>query len=95
MKREKNRITCKQRRKRRGNDGKVVKELSKKTKYCKQNSMFSVSACNGSNYGSGIWWRKQNCTGGTGGAESDDSLYDAVKLGLENASVILSTDFNL
>ncbi len=30
MKREKNRITCKQRRKRRGNDGKVVKELSKR-----------------------------------------------------------------
>ena len=25
-------------------------------------------------------------TGGTGGEESDDSLYDAVKLGLENAS---------
>ena len=48
--------------------------------------MFSVSACNGSNNGSGIWWRKQNCTGGTGGEESDDSLYDAVKLGLENAS---------
>ena len=48
--------------------------------------MFSVSACNGSNYGSGIWWRKQNCTGGGEREESDDPFYDAVKLGLENAS---------
>ena len=46
---------------------KVVKELSKKTKYCKQNSMFSVSACNGSDNGSGIWWWKQY---GAGGGES-------------------------
>ena len=47
--------------------------------------MFSASACNGSNYGSGTWWWKQHSTGGGDRKESDDPLYDAVKLGLDNA----------
>ena len=46
--------------------------------------MFSVSACNGSNNGSGAWRWKQYGAGGGEGEESDDSLYDAVKLGLDN-----------
>ena len=47
--------------------------------------MFSASACNGSNNGSGAWRRKQYGSGSGEREESDDPLYDAVKLGLDNA----------
>ncbi len=47
--------------------------------------MFSASACNGSNNGSGAWQRKQYGAGSGEREESDDPLYDAVKLGLDNA----------
>ena len=46
--------------------------------------MFSASACNGSNNGSGALRRKQYGAGDGEREESDDPLYDAVKLGLDN-----------
>ena len=48
--------------------------------------MFSASACNGSNNGSGAWRWKQYGAGSGDREESDDPLYDAVKLGLDNTS---------
>ena len=43
--------------------------------------MFSASACNGSNNGSGAWRRKQYGSGSGERKESDDPLYDAVNWG--------------
>ena len=48
--------------------------------------MFSASACDGSNNGSGAWRWKQYGAGGGEREESDDPLYDAVKLGMGNTS---------
>mgnify|MGYP000069706583 CR=1 FL=1 len=33
---------------------KLTKKLQKRTKHCKQSTVFSASACNGSNNGSGV-----------------------------------------
>ena len=59
---------------------------SKEAKHCKQSTVFSASACNGSNNGSGAWRWKQYGAGSGDREESDDPLYDAVKLGLDNTS---------
>ena len=38
-----------------GDSSPLFEELSKEAKHCKQSTVFSASACNGSNNGSGAW----------------------------------------